>query len=139
MKKPDQHGSILLIALGVISLVSLFAFAAFGNLLSTHAILRNSTNWQRTVAIADAGIESAIAALRKDADFQGEKDVAFDGGTFTTEVTKYAFAEDIRIIRSRCVLRPSRRRVYRKELLVAVRLSPSEVEILSRLERTPVH
>jgi len=139
MKKPDQRGSILLIALGVVSLVSLFAFAAVGNLVSMHAILRNSANWQRTVAIADAGVESAIAALRNDADFPGEKDVAFDGGTFSTKVTKDASAKNIRLIRSRCVLMPSRRRAYRKELLVTVRLSPSEVEILSRVERTPVH
>ncbi len=139
MKKADQRGSILLIALGVIALVSLFAFVALGNIISTHTLLRNSENWERAVAIADAGIESAIAALQKDASFAGEEETAFGGGTFTAEVIRPASAEDIRLIRSRSIFKPNPRRTYRKELLVAVRVSPSEVEVLSRVERTPVH
>lgn len=139
MKSPGQRGSILLIALGVISVVSLFAFFGLENIVLRHAILRNSANWQRAVRIADAGVESAIAALRDNSSFQGERDIAFDEGTFTTEVTRPGPAEGIYLIRSRSLFKPSQRRAYRKELLVGVRLLPDEVEILSRAERTPIH
>ncbi len=138
MGKSNQRGSILLIALGVVSVVSLFAFLAVENIVLRHAILRNSANWQRAVRIADAGIESAIAALGDDSSFQGERDIAFDEGTFTTEVTRPGPAESIYLIRARSLFKPSRRRTYRKELLVGVRLSQNEAEILSRAERTPI-
>jgi len=138
MKSRDRRGFVVLIALGAISVVSIFAFIAVGNIASTHAGLRNSANWQRAMTIADAGVESAIAALRKDPSFVGEREIAFDGGTFTTEVTKPEPAEGVRIIRSWSLFRSGRQRTYRKEFLVAVRLLESGAEKLWRRERTPV-
>jgi len=139
MKASDQRGSLILVALAVVSVVSIFAFFCVQNIASRYAGLRISAGWQRALAIADAGVESAIAALKKNRGFKGEKDVSFDGGTFTTELSKPGSAADIWLIRSRSLYRHSRRRTYRKEILAAVRLMESDVEILSRKEKTPIH
>jgi hypothetical protein len=138
MKSREQAGFVVLIALAAVSVVSIFAFVAVGNIASMHARLQHSANWQRAMTIAGSGVESAIASLSKDPGFGGEKEVSFDGGTFTTEITKPEPADDVRIIRSRSLFRSGRQRTYRKELLVAVRLLESGVETLWRRERTPI-
>ncbi len=99
MKASNQHGSLVLVSLGVISVVSIFAFLCVQNIALRHAGLRVSANWQRARSIAEAGVESAIAGLRNSPDFKGENDIAFDGGSFSTAVSRLAAEEDGWVIR----------------------------------------
>lgn len=139
MKASNHRGSVVLVALGVISVVSILAFLCAQNIVSRCAALRVSANWQRAVSIADAGVEAAIAGLKRDPGFEGETDTAFDGGSFSSAVSKLETVEDGWLIRSRSLFMTASQRAYRKEMLVAVRLSGGEVEILSRKENTLVH
>lgn len=139
MKASNQRGSVVLVALGVISVVSIFAFLCAQNIVSRCSALRVSANWQRALSIADSGVEAAIAELKRDPGFEGEKDTAFDSGSFSSAVSKLETVEDGWLIRSRSLFTTASQRAYRKEMLVAIRLSGGKVEILSRKENTPVH
>ena len=139
MKASSERGSIVLAALAVISVVSIFAFICVQNIALRHAGLRVSADRQRARSIADAGIESAIAALKKDPDFKGENDTAFDGGSFSTAVSRSSAEETGWLIRSRSLFKARSRKAYRKELVVAVRLLEGKVKVISRDEKTPIH
>jgi type II secretory pathway component PulK len=139
MKASSQRGSLVLVALGVISVVSIFALMCVQNIALRHAGLRVSANWQRARSIADAGVESAIAALKKDPYFKGENDTAFDGGSFSTAVSRLATEEDGWVIRSRSLFKTRSQGPYRKELVIAVRLLEGKLEVVSRDENTPIH
>lgn len=138
MKTANQRGSLVLVSLGVISVVSILAFLCVQNIALRHAGLRASANWQRARSIADAGVESAIAMVKKNPDFKGENDTAFDEGSFSTAVSRLTANEDGWVIRSRSLFKTDSQKAYRKELVVAVRLLEGIVEVISRDENTPL-
>lgn len=94
-RTPRNAGSALLMAVVLLAVVSVGAAAA---LRLYHIAFRESSRGvKQEVArqLAEAGIENAVARLRADAAYAGEKDTPLGAGRFSVEVARDGQAHEL--------------------------------------------
>ncbi len=94
-----NEGAALMLTLGYLAVITLFA-SAF--LVSLHRTMDGSTRntvQQQSMAIAEGGLEKALAELRHSAGaYRGELSTPLGEGTFSVEVTAVAQSNAYRIV-----------------------------------------
>jgi len=94
----QQKGQMLVAALIIATVVmllvtALLSYATFGNFSANRSLKRS-----QAMAIAEAGVDKTIMSLNGDANYSGETDTVFGGGTFSVILSGLG---DSRIIKSK--------------------------------------
>ncbi len=130
-----KNGSAIIVAMTFMAIIALLTTATISYLAVGLKTTKLSIHKQRTLDIAEAGIEKAIAELRKNPDFLGEQNIPFDAGTFTTSIK--IPSPDKRIITSIAQYKISEKTVYRKKIIASLQLFPEKIAIKSWHQSTP--
>ena len=134
-KLTHKNGTAIIVAMTFIAIIALLATATISYLAVGLKTTKLSIRKQKTLNIAEAGIEKAIAELRKNPDFQGEQNIPFDLGTFTTSIKTPS--PDKKIITSIAQYKISEKTVYRKKIIATLHLFPEKIAIKSWHQSTP--
>lgn len=127
-RRGHERGSALLFALVMLMLVSSIGTAAvtvatLGRKAVHSDFCRETAAW-----IAEAGIEKALVEIVRDRAFVGEHEVAFGGGSFSTQVR--AIGEDEREITSVGHARRGASLLFRHRVVARVQFGPDRGRII---------
>ncbi len=86
--KRGERGVALLMALFLLAALSIGTTAAWQFMNRTFDEGRRFQHGQKTLLLAEAGLEKAVAELRNDPAYAGDKDVPLGEGRFTVCVTR---------------------------------------------------
>jgi Tfp pilus assembly protein PilV len=96
--KRQKQGFALVVALAYLLLISMFATAFLRMVRMNMADAFNEEARIEATNMAQAGIEKAVAELRRDPGYRGEKDTPLGDGSFTVRVEPSAEAARYRLV-----------------------------------------
>ncbi|MFO7973998.1 MAG: pilus assembly PilX N-terminal domain-containing protein [Candidatus Hydrogenedentota bacterium] len=135
-QKREQQGFALVIALVYLLFLSMFATAFLRMVRMNMADAFNEEARIEATNMAQAGIEKAVAELRRDPSYRGEKDTPLEGGSFTVRVEPSAEAGRYRLVARGRGEAPQRRYAH-AEITVELALYPDGT--IASLHRREVH
>ncbi len=86
--KRGERGVALLMALFLLAALSIGSTAAWQFMNRTFDEGRRFQHGQKAFLLAEAGLEKAVAELRNDPAYAGDKDISLGEGRFTVRVTQ---------------------------------------------------
>ncbi len=87
--RPRAAGSVLIVAIVFVAILSIGTTAALRHLHMTMAEIKRQENVETALALAEAGLEKAFAMLRAHPDtYKGESDTPLGDGRFSVAVTR---------------------------------------------------
>lgn len=96
-----NEGAALMLTLGYLAAITLFATAFLTSLHRTMDRSNKGYRSQQCMAIAEGGLDKAVAELRRKADaYTGEQDTPLGNGAFSVEVSKVEGLGGYRIVSS---------------------------------------
>ncbi len=126
--RKGERGSVLVLAVVILAVASSVSGAAVLTAALGQKIVRNDVVREKAYRIAESGVEKAIVELAADAEFAGESDVAFDTGSFSTNVL--SIGENERQITSTGQARKGASILFRHRIVARVSLGPDQVRIV---------
>ncbi len=87
INKPKQQGQILILGIVIMAVLLTMSASLWGYTTLQIKSSRQAVSQSQALNLAEAGIDKAIYELNQDSSFNGEADVAFGPGEFTTSVT----------------------------------------------------
>ena len=131
-----EPGFALVVALAYLLLISMFATAFLRMVRINMADAFNEEARIEAITMAQAGLEKAVAELRRDPTYRGEKDTPLGDGAFTVRVEPLAEAGRYRVIARGRGEAPQRRYAH-AELIFELALNPDGA--IASLYRREVH
>jgi hypothetical protein len=135
-QKRQQQGFALVVALAYLLFLSMFATAFLRMVRMNMADAFNEEARIEATNMAQAGIEKAVAELRRDPGYRGEKDTPLGDGSFSVRVEPLAEPGRYRVIARGRGEAPQRRYAH-AELTVELALYPDGA--IASLYRREVH
>lgn len=134
--KRQKQGFALVVALAYLLLISMFATAFLRMVRMNMADAFNEEARIEATNMAQAGIEKAVAELRRDPGYRGETDTPLGDGSFTVRVEPSAEAGRYRLVARGRGEAPQRRYAH-AELTMELVLNPDGT--VASLYRREVH